>query len=68
MRALTRRLSVERGMSLWYDMLDWLGGYPFEVATPEKIILFYQDRGFILKNLRTNGGSHGCNEFIFVKC
>lgn len=35
-RAATGRLSLERGMSLWYDMLDWLGGYPFEVAKPER--------------------------------
>ena len=25
----------ERGMRLWTDLLDWLGGYPFEVATPD---------------------------------
>lgn len=66
-RALTGRLSVERGMSLWYDMLDWLGGYPFEVATPEQIILFYKDKGFVLDNLKTTRGRHGCNEFVFRK-
>jgi 2-polyprenyl-3-methyl-5-hydroxy-6-metoxy-1,4-benzoquinol methylase len=66
-RALTGRLSVERGMSLWYDMLDWLGGYPFEVATPEQIILFYKNKGFVLNNLKTTRGRHGCNEFVFIK-
>jgi 2-polyprenyl-3-methyl-5-hydroxy-6-metoxy-1,4-benzoquinol methylase len=65
-RALTGRLSVERGMSLWYDMLDWLGGYPFDVATPEKIILFYKNKGFFLENLKTTRGRHGCNEFVFI--
>lgn len=66
-RALTGRLSVERGMSLWYDMLDWLGGYPFEVASPEQIILFYKNKGFVLDNLKTTQGRHGCNEFVFIK-
>jgi 2-polyprenyl-3-methyl-5-hydroxy-6-metoxy-1,4-benzoquinol methylase len=66
-RALTGRLTVERGMSLWYDMLDWLGGYPFEVATPEQIMLFYKNKGFILENLTTTRGRHGCNEFVFRK-
>jgi 2-polyprenyl-6-hydroxyphenyl methylase/3-demethylubiquinone-9 3-methyltransferase len=55
-----------RGMSIYYDWIDWLGGYPFEVATPEKIIFIYKDLGFELSNLRTKNGS-GCNEFLFVR-
>ncbi len=27
----------ERGMNLWNDSVDWLGGYPYESATPEEI-------------------------------
>jgi SAM-dependent methyltransferase len=65
-RLLSGRPMVERGMTLYYDMLDWLGGYPFEVATPEQIFRFYKERGFILNNLRTCQGRHGCNEFVFV--
>lgn len=64
-RALTGRLSLERGMSLWHDMIDWLGGYPFEVAKPEAIFRFFQDRGFTLEELKTCGGRMGCNEFVF---
>lgn len=64
-RQFRRGTSVERGMSLWYDMLDWLGGYPFEVAKPEDIVAFYRDRGFELERLRTCYGRHGCNEFLF---
>lgn len=67
LRALTGRLRLERGMALWYDMLDWLGGYPFEVATPEEIVDFYQSRGLALQAKKTCGGRHGCNEFVFVK-
>jgi len=64
-RALTGRLEVERGMSLWYDMFDWLGGYPFEVAKPEVVFRFFRDRGFSLQELKTCGGRVGCNEFVF---
>ena len=53
-----------RGMSLWHDVVDWVGGYPFEVAKPEEIFDFYRDRGFQLERLRTEGGSLGCNEFL----
>lgn len=30
----------KRGMSYWHDLVDWIGGYPFEVATPEAIFNF----------------------------
>ena len=30
----------DRGMNVWYNLLDWLGGYPFEVATPKEIFNF----------------------------
>lgn len=56
-----------RGMGFYRDLIDWLGGYPFEVAKPEAIFRFYRDRGFILKELVTCGGKHGCNEFVFNK-
>jgi 2-polyprenyl-6-hydroxyphenyl methylase/3-demethylubiquinone-9 3-methyltransferase len=56
---------IERGMSIWHDMLDWLGGYPFEVARPEQIFGFYRDRGFELLEMKTCGGKQGCNEFVF---
>jgi 2-polyprenyl-3-methyl-5-hydroxy-6-metoxy-1,4-benzoquinol methylase len=54
-----------RGMSHWHDVLDWVGGYPFEVATPERIFDFYKRRGFLLVRLVTKGGSLGCNEYVF---
>lgn len=56
-----------RGMSPWYDVVDWVGGYPFEVAKPEEIFNFYRDRGFTLVQMITCGGTLGCNEFLFRK-
>jgi 2-polyprenyl-3-methyl-5-hydroxy-6-metoxy-1,4-benzoquinol methylase len=66
-RALTGRLKAARGMSLWYDMIDWLGGYPFEVAKPEAVFDFFRKRGFSMVRLKTCGNRHGCNEFVFVR-
>ena len=66
-RAVTGRLSIQRGMSLWHDTIDWLGGYPFEVATPQAIFMFFRKNGFILENLSTCRGRMGCNEFVFTK-
>lgn len=56
-----------RGMSPWRDVIDWVGGYPFEVAKPEEIFNFYRDRGFRLDQLETCGGGLGCNQFVFTR-
>jgi 2-polyprenyl-3-methyl-5-hydroxy-6-metoxy-1,4-benzoquinol methylase len=56
-----------RGMSYFTDLLDWLGGYPFEVAKPEAVFDFFRNRGFEMVKLHTVGGGLGCNEFVFVK-
>ena len=55
-----------RGMSPWRDVIDWVGGYPYEFAKPEEILDFYRNRGFNLLKLRTVNGN-GCNEFVFLR-
>lgn len=62
-----RTYHQRRGMSLWTDVVDWVGGFPFEVAKPEEVFRFFRDRGFVLQELKTSGGSMGCNEFVFVR-
>lgn len=60
-----RNYGRDRGMSAWHDVVDWAGGYPFEVASPESIFDFYHDRGFVLERLKTCAGGKGCNQFVF---
>ncbi len=55
----------ERGMSPWRDVVDWGGGYPFEVAKPEEIFDIYSAKGFSLEKLKTCARGLGCNEFVF---
>jgi 2-polyprenyl-6-hydroxyphenyl methylase/3-demethylubiquinone-9 3-methyltransferase len=62
-----RGYKVTRGMSAWHDVVDWIGGYPFEVAMPEEIFYFFQSHGFNLMRLKTCAGGIGCNEFVFLK-
>lgn len=57
----------QRGMSPWRDIVDWVGGYPFEVAKPEEIFDFYHTKGFSLEKLKTCAGGLGCNEFVFYR-
>lgn len=56
-----------RGMSAWHDVVDWVGGYPFEVAKPEEVFDFFKEKGFSLERLKTCAGGLGCNEFVFHK-
>lgn len=55
-----------RGMSWKTDIIDWLGGYPYEYATACEIFQFFKARGFKLENLKTNGGLLN-NELLFKK-
>lgn len=59
------RSQRSRGMHWWYDLVDWIGGWPFEVAKPEEVFEFLRVRGFELVQLKTCGGGLGCNEFVF---
>lgn len=57
----------DRGMSVWHDLVDWVGGYPFEVAKPEEIFDFCWGQGFQLLKLKTCGGGIGCNQYVFFR-
>jgi 2-polyprenyl-3-methyl-5-hydroxy-6-metoxy-1,4-benzoquinol methylase len=57
---------VNRGMNHWRDIVDWVGGYPYEVATPEQVIRFCESRGFVLRSLKRTAGL-GNNEFVFAR-
>ena len=54
-----------RGMNRWHDIIDWVGGYPYEFATPEQLFDFYRQRGFALTKMKCGGVGLGCNEMVF---
>jgi 2-polyprenyl-6-hydroxyphenyl methylase/3-demethylubiquinone-9 3-methyltransferase len=56
-----------RGLSEWYDLIDWVGGYPFQVAKPEEVFSFFHARGFELCRLVTKKAGQGCCEYVFVR-
>jgi 2-polyprenyl-6-hydroxyphenyl methylase/3-demethylubiquinone-9 3-methyltransferase len=55
-----------RGMSMYHDWIDWLGGYPFEVAKVEDVLQRLKPLGFALENLRTTNRM-GCNQLVLRK-
>lgn len=56
-----------RGMNRWRDIVDWVGGYPYEVAAADEIFDFYAAKGFRLTKLKCGAVGLGCNEFVFQK-
>lgn len=62
-----REYKASRGMSVFHDVVDWLGGYPFEVARPEQVFDACRRLNFDLQHLKTCGGGLGCNEFVFLR-
>lgn len=61
-----KNYAKNRGMSFNHDVVDWLGGYPYEFATPEEIIAYFGEKNILCKKLTYRDGI-GCNEFLLVK-
>jgi 2-polyprenyl-3-methyl-5-hydroxy-6-metoxy-1,4-benzoquinol methylase len=57
----------ERGMDFRYDVIDWVGGYPYEYATRGEVVRFLQGRGFALVDSSPAEVPTGCNEFVFLR-
>jgi len=53
-----------RGMDTYHDIVDWLGGLPYEVATEDEIVQFCRNRGLVLERIKVIGEG-GCNIYVF---
>lgn len=56
-----------RGMDFFYDVIDWVGGYPYEYADTKTIQHFVENLGFKLVKTVPATVPTGCNEFVFKK-
>lgn len=54
----------ERGMDVYHDIIDWLGGLPYEVASVDQIKAFCEPEGFRLLKVDT---TEGCAVYLFEK-
>lgn len=59
--------SKNRGMSRWHDAVDWIGGYPYEVATAGQLIDFFKAKGFEMLQVKPPDYKLGCNELVFAR-
>lgn len=71
--AYIRSYATNRGMRWHHDVHDWLGGYPYESASPADVEKFLSDRGFILERTFIHKApiagllGTGCNEYLFTR-
>ncbi|HUS03583.1 MAG TPA: class I SAM-dependent methyltransferase [Chitinophagaceae bacterium] len=55
----------ERGMNVYNDIVDWLGGLPYEVAGREEIVKFFADRKLELQKISVAQSEGGCSTYLF---
>ena len=58
----------QRGMDFFYDVVDWVGGYPYEYASREEMVAMVEPLGFRGVAFAPAQVPTGCNEFVFQKC
>ena len=56
-----------RGMDFYYDVIDWIGGYPYEYASSREVKNMLDGLDFKCIEEIPAQVPTGCNEFVFVK-
>lgn len=72
-RYYIKNYQKNRGMSFFHDAHDWLGGFPYESASPKEISQLLTRLNFsLVKEVSTRAGigffGSGCNEYVFKRC
>lgn len=60
-------LKKDRGMDFFHDVVDWIGGYPYEYAPPDAVRQLVEPNGFSLKRFLPADTPTGCNQFVFTR-
>lgn len=60
-------LRQERGMDFYHDVVDWVGGFPYEHGTAEEIATMVGANGYEMERLIPTIVPTGCNQFVFKK-
>ena len=59
-------MSSRRGMDYYHNVIDWIGGYPYEYASAHEIQSLLKSKGFEQTYYRQATVPTGCNEFVFT--
>lgn len=58
-------MTRDRGMDFRYDLVDWIGGTPYEYASPDEVTVHLEKLGLQRQTLRPQQGFTGCAEYVF---
>ena len=61
----TWNLKKARGMNVYHDIIDWLGGLPYEVASEDEIVQFFLNHHVVLQRIKVvSEGS--CSTYVGI--
>jgi len=55
---------LPRGMNVYHDIIDWLGGLPYETASEDEVVRFARRRNFTLERIMV-APEGGCSVYVF---
>lgn len=58
---------LERGMNIYHDLIDWLGGLPYEAASEDEMLKWGIENNLKLKRILCRGNYGSCNYYLFQK-
>jgi 2-polyprenyl-6-hydroxyphenyl methylase/3-demethylubiquinone-9 3-methyltransferase len=58
---------MNRGMDFYYDVVDWVGGYPFEYVSIKEVKTLMTHLGFEMIRMIPARVPTGCNQFVFQR-
>lgn len=58
---------MSRGMDFYYNVVDWVGGYPYEYLSEIEMVDLMARQEFVLVKSVASKVPTGCNEFVFKK-
>lgn len=58
---------MKRGMDFYHNVVDWVGGYPYEYAGMEELRALVEPLGFACRRQVKSHVPIGCNEFVFQR-
>ncbi len=59
--------SQRRGMRFYHNVIDWVGGYPYEYGSKQEIVAIVKPLGFETRNYIEGKSPIACNEYVFQK-
>jgi 2-polyprenyl-3-methyl-5-hydroxy-6-metoxy-1,4-benzoquinol methylase len=58
---------LDRGMNIYHDLIDWLGGLPYEAANEDEMLQWANKNQLKMLRILCRGNYGSCNYYLFRK-